>query len=513
MNELLARLPELLFAHLRLSLWALCFGVLISVPLGIVAHRKPVFRNIVLGFVGVTQTIPSLALLAFMVPAIAAVAPAAKSALGVTLSAIGTGPALLALTFYGMLPVLQNTVAGLRGVDDAMTEAARGVGMTEGQVLWQVELPLALPVIAAGIRTAAVWTVGTAVLATPVGAQSLGDYIFVGLQTRNHLSVAVGCVASAGLALGLDLLVKGIERASQPGQARARGVPYVLALFTLLIGSVLPTGLAHPTHIRVGSKAFAESYLFAEMVGLRCESVGLTVEQVPSLGSAVIFEALQAGDLDAYVDFSGTILINVMKEPVPKQGASGVFSLVQTWLSSRHGIQVAARLGYENRYAFAVRRPDSVKFKLRTLSDLAKVAPRLSAVASYEFFDRPEWQAVQQKYGMAFSQTRTMEQALAYEAVRTGEVDVMVAFSTDARVKAFDLVLLNDDRDAIPPYEAMVLVAKGFSERFPQAMKALAALNGHFSEASVQSLNLALDGGVRSPRMIAEKALLELGID
>ena len=218
--EQLALLPEYLSAHVRLTLAALGAGILLAVPAGILASRRPRLEATVLAAAGVIQTLPALALLAAMVPLL--------SALG--LPGIGTLPALLALVLYSLLPILSNTVTGLRGVDAAVIEAARGLGMTPGQRLRQVELPLALPVIVAGIRTATVWTVGMATLSTPVGAPSLGNYIFGGLQTRNAAAILTGCVAAAVLALVLD----GLVRAIAVGLAARSRAPLVAAALCLL---------------------------------------------------------------------------------------------------------------------------------------------------------------------------------------------------------------------------------------------------------------------------------------
>ena len=230
MSEQLALLPGYLTAHLQLSLLALLLGTLISMPLGIWVTRRPALAQGVLATVGVVQTIPSLALLALMVPALAALSALTTSSFGVELRSIGFLPALLALTLYSMLPIVQTTVAGINGVDPALTEAARGVGMTERQKLLRVELPLALPIMVAGVRTATVWVIGTATLSTPVGATSLGNYIFSGLQTRNLSAVLVGCVAAAGLAALLDQIIRALEVGVQ---ARRRGL---LALAASVLG-------------------------------------------------------------------------------------------------------------------------------------------------------------------------------------------------------------------------------------------------------------------------------------
>ena len=224
MSEQLALLPDRLTAHLQLTLLALLIGTAVSLPLGILVTRVRWLEQPALAIAGVIQTVPSLALLAMMVPVLAAL----------ELQSIGFLPAIIGLTLYGVLPVLRNTVTGIAGVDPALKEAARGVGMTASQQLRQVELPLAMPVIVAGIRTSTVWIVGIATLSTPVGATSLGNYIFAGLQTRNYTAVLVGCVAAALLALLLDGLVKALEDGVRTRQRRR--VTVALAVLAALYG-------------------------------------------------------------------------------------------------------------------------------------------------------------------------------------------------------------------------------------------------------------------------------------
>lgn len=207
--SLIENLPAYLGGHMRLSVAAIVTALIVSLPLGIVAARNRVIARPALGVASVLQTIPALALLALMVPLLGGM--------------IGFLPAFIALTLYGVLPILRNTIVGLQGVDVTVREAARGVGMSPAQSLMQVELPLAAPAIIAGIRTATVWVVGAATLATPVGATSLGNYIFSGLQTRTWAAVIFGCLCSAGLALLLDQLIAAIERALKSGERRHRG--------------------------------------------------------------------------------------------------------------------------------------------------------------------------------------------------------------------------------------------------------------------------------------------------
>ena len=210
-SEALAHLPDYLGNHVRVSVTALGLGLLISLPLAIAGRNRPVLRGVLLGLASIVQTVPGLALLALFYPLLLALASLSLAWFGFDFSAFGFLPAVLALALYSMLPVLRNTITGLQGVDAAILEAAQGVGMTPRQSLFTVELPLALPVIMAGIRTAAVWVIGTATLSTPIGQTSLGNYIFAGLQTQNWVFVLFGCLAAAVLALAVDQLLALIE--------------------------------------------------------------------------------------------------------------------------------------------------------------------------------------------------------------------------------------------------------------------------------------------------------------
>ena len=220
-GEAAAHLPDYLGNHVRVSVTALALGLVVSLPLAIAARNHPLSRGALLGLASIVQTVPGLALLALFYPLLLALASLTVGWFGFGFSAFGFLPAVLALALYSMLPVLRNTITGLNGVDPSLVEAAQGVGMTPSQSLFSVELPLALPIIMAGIRTSAVWVIGTATLSTPIGQTSLGNYIFAGLQTQNWVFVLFGCFASAALALVVDQLLALIENGLR-GRKRLR---------------------------------------------------------------------------------------------------------------------------------------------------------------------------------------------------------------------------------------------------------------------------------------------------
>ncbi|MGH0035537.1 MAG: glycine betaine ABC transporter substrate-binding protein [Myxococcota bacterium] len=509
MSELFARWPELLVAHLQLSLAALAIGVALSVPVGIAVSRRRELEGPVLGVAGALQTVPSLALLAFMVPLFAWLGGATTALFGVELSSIGFGPALVALCLYSVLPILRNTVTGLDGVDPALVEAARGVGMTPSQRLRRVELPLALPVVVAGIRTATVWVVGTATLATPVGANSLGNFIFSGLQTRNSEAVLLGSVSAAGLALLLDALIRGVESGLQRSSRwrLAASTSGIAALCLLAVGHTAWSALDGHGRARpvvIGAKTFTEQYVLSEIMAQHVERrTGRGARSVGSLGSTVAFDALVAGEIDAYVDYSGTIWATIMgRSGLPRRRAA-VLEEVGRYLEREHGVQVAAALGFENTYALAMRGDDARARGVARISDLQAVAPELEIGGDFEFFQRPEWAAIRDAYGLRFRHRRSMDSALMYGALAEGAVDVISAFSTDGRIASYGLQILEDDRGVIPPYDAVVLVSARLAAEAPAVLEALAELDGRIDAATMQQLNARVDSDGQAPARVA----------
>jgi osmoprotectant transport system permease protein len=515
-SEQLSLLPGYLTSHLQLSLAALILGVAFSVPMGVWISRNPRFESPVLGFASVLQTVPSLALLALMVPVLAGLA-ALVSGLGIELRSIGFLPAVVALTLYSVLPILRNTVTGIAGVDPALVEAARGVGMTDRQRLLRVELPLALPVIVAGIRTATVWVVGTATLATPVGATSLGNYIFSGLQTRNFTAVLVGSVAAAGLAISLDGLVRLLESGLVGRSRAAVGLAVTgLTLLCLYAGGAFVVsatagwaGASRP--VTIGAKTFTEQYILSELLALQIAAeTGLESRVVQSLGSTVAFDALRSSEIDVYVDYSGTIWATIMKRDDLPEDRARVLTGVEAFLAQEHGIVLVGSLGFQNTYALAMRGADASARKIETISQLAGQAPELEIGGDYEFFARAEWRALETTYGLRFREQRSMDSALMYQAVAAGEVDVISAYSTDGRIAALGLSLVADDRGVIPPYDAIVLASPGLARERPEVVAALRGLIGRIDESRMQAMNYAVDEEGRAPSAVARAFLAEL---
>jgi osmoprotectant transport system permease protein len=500
-GEALAHLPDYLGNHVRVSLAALALGLVVSLPLAIAVRHRRVPRGVLLGFASIVQTVPGLALLALFYPLLLALAALSLAWFGWSFSAFGFLPAVLALALYSMLPVLRNTITGLQGIDPAILEAAQGVGMTPRQSLFMVELPLALPVMMAGIRTAAVWVIGTATLSTPIGQTSLGNYIFAGLQTQNWVFVLFGCLAAAVLALAVDQLLALIERGLRD-RSRVRAISGGIGLAALVAATLVPSLARPPSSYIVGAKTFAEQYVLSSLIAQRLRAAGLSAATREGLGSNVIFDALLSGDIDVYVDYSGTLWANQFHHSDIKPRQELLAELKATL--AQQNVTLLGELGFENAYALVMPRARAEQLGIHSIADLALHAPTMSIAADYEFFSRPEWTGLRNAYGLSFRAQRQMQPDFMYAAAASGEVDVIAGYTSDGLIAKYDLVVLDDPKHAIPPYDAMVLVAPKRAD--DQALRsALAPLLGKIDIATMRAANLRAAGGdgASSPEAVA----------
>ena len=487
-----ARLPGYLSQHALLSATALVLGLLIAGPLAILATRRPRLRWALLTVSNTVQTIPSLALLALFYPLLLGLAALTKSAFGVSFSAFGFLPAVLALTLYSMLPILRNTIAGLGNVDPDIVEAARGVGMTGSQSLFRVELPLAAPIILAGVRTSAVWVIGTATLSTPIGQTSLGNYIFTGLQTENWVFVLFGCVAAAGLAMVTDQLL-GLIEAGLAKRNRPR------TMF----------GVGRPGR-GDGARDPARLHLNRAELPRRRQDVHRAIHPRP-----VDFRSDQGGRLAGAEPASGWVrpshcarsrrtistsmsITRARSGPMrcsaqtipPARKSQNRFRL---GCKKTYGITMLGELGFENTYALAMKRDKADALGIQSITDLAPHSPNMKIGGDYEFFARPEWAALKSTYGLRFAAQKQFQSTFMYGAVANGNVDVISAFSTDGRIARYELRVLTDPRHAIPPYDAIVLLAPSRSAD-QRLLHALTPLLHAISADNMRNASEIVDG-------------------
>lgn len=509
--QVLMGLGDKLAAHVVLAASAIGLGILVALPLAVWASRSQTVARVALAFASLVQTIPALALLALFFPILLSL----RAVFGEELPTLGFLPALLALALYALLPILRNAVTAQANLDPGVLEAADGVGMTGWQKLRLVEAPLSAPFIMAGIRTASVWTIGAATLSTTIGQPSLGDPIFAGLQTQNWALVLAGCVASAGLALIADALLGLIERGLANRSRTQWGTGIVAVALGIAAALFVQFGGAASERERVviGAKGFSEQYILARLIGQKLEGAGFSVEYRDGLGSAVAHNAVATSAIDVLVDYTGTIWTNQMKR-TDNPPRDEMLSEIEAWERETSGTLVIGRLGFENAYGLALKRSVAEAQGLETIDDLVSVAPRMTIGGDPEFFERPEWVAVRDAYGLQFAQQRNFSPTFMYNALESGEADVISAYTSDGRIAADDIMVLGDPRAAFPNYDAIVLVSPAQANNIALA-DAIAPLIGTINVEAMRQANYAVDRegeGKLSPAQAARQLAEDIGI-
>lgn len=509
------RAPELWFRlgeHIVLTGASTLLAVIFGVPLGILAARLAPLRHVITGAVGILQTIPSLAMLALLLA---------------LLNRIGSTPAIIALVLYALLPIVRNTLTGLLHLPESVLEAADGLGMTRRQRLWMVELPLAMPVILTGIRTAAVVCVGIATLSAFIGAGGLGQFINRGLSLSSHSLILLGAIPSALLALAVDGSIGAVQwslrrrrRNDTGGGSAGWRSKAALALPALLLGlgvlAVAKPNLLRPKSdsasatpsagtIRVGSKNFTEQLILGELMAQLIErKTDLAVERIFDLGGTMIcHQALVRGALDLYAEYTGTGWTVILENQTGEE-RHRVYDLVSQAYRERFDAVWLQPFGFNNTYAITVRAEDADRHGWETISDLRARAPELRAGWTFEFSERPDgYPGLKAAYGLEFGEVRDLEGTLMYEAIAKREIDVICAFATDGRIETHDLQVLKDDRRFFPPYHAAPVVRADALSRHPGLRATLNLLAGKLTTPVMRDLNLSVDQGEKSPRQAA----------
>lgn len=486
-----------LFAqHVLLVLVSTGVAVAVGVPAGIVAARRPRIGAPLGALASLIQTIPSLALFGVLLPL-------------PLIGGIGARTAIVALILYALLPVVRTTAAGILSVDRSVLEAADALGMTLRQRLLQVELPLALPTIVAGIRVAAVVGVGTVTIAAAIGAGGLGDYIYRGLAMVDQTVILAGAVPAAALALLLDGALLVLERSVARRERRGRIGLGAGVVGVILLGGVAAASYPRTGAIVIGSKNFTEQVLLGELLAQTLERhTTLLVDRRLNLGGTFICDrALQTGDIDMYVEYSGTALTAIFKQPVQRD-SQAVLEDIRTRYAST-GRTVLAPLGFNNTFAILVRAADARTRGLMRLSQLASYAPGWTAGFGFEFLERQDgYPGLASTYGLRFREPpRVMDVSLMYRALAGGQVDVVAGDATAGLIDALDLTMLEDDRRYFPPYDAVPVVHAAALLRHPEIRRALARLDGRVMPAAMRRMNNAVDAQKRDPAAVVREFL------
>lgn len=495
-QERKAQLLAALLEHIQISFIALFFAVLIAIPLGIYLTNKKKIAESIIGISAVLQTIPSLALLGLLIP----------------LFGIGKVPAIIALVVYALLPILRNTYTGINEVDPSLKEAALAMGMNRSKRLVKVELPLAMPVMMAGIRTAMVLIVGTATLAALIGAGGLGDIILLGIDRNNTALILIGAIPAAILALIFDVALKKLESLS-----------FKKTITTLSLISLVALGMIffpllsskQQDEIVIAGKLGAEPEILINMYKLLIEQeTDLTVTLKPGLGkTSFVFNALKSGSIDIYPEFTGTAISEFLKEEAINNNQEDVYLQAKEGMQKQFDMVMLSPMRYNNTYALAVSEELAESYQLQKISDLKPIEQKVKAGFTLEFNDREDgYVGIQKRYGIAFTTLATMEPKLRYQAIQSGDINLLDAYSTDSEIRQYKLRVLEDDQALFPPYQGAPLLRKETLSDYPEIGEALNQLADHITDDEMREMNYQVNVEGKLAAEVAKEYLVKIGL-
>ncbi|MGW9102698.1 ABC transporter permease/substrate-binding protein [Priestia megaterium] len=495
-HTFLTRKDELvkgLIQHIEISFIALFIALLIAIPLGIFLTRKKRIAEVVIGITSVFQTIPSLALLGLLIP----------------LVGIGTIPAIITLVIYALLPILRNIYTGINEVDPNLIEAAKGLGMNNRRLLFKVELPLAMPVIMAGIRTAMVLIIGTTTIASLIGAGGLGDLITVGIDRNDTNLILIGAIPAALLALFFDFLLRKIEKLSFK-KSMVSIISVIVAVFLVISVSVFIQ--PKKADIVIGGKMGSEPELLMNMYKQLIEQhSSLTVELKPNMGGTTfVYNALQSGSIDMYPEFTGTALVDLLKEQPKSTDRKEVYEQAKKGLANKLDLVMLKPMKYNNTYALAIPTSLAKQYNLKTISDLKPIESSIKAGFTPEFPEREDgYLGIQKRYGIQFAKVNIMQPELRYTALRSGDIDIVDAYSTDSEIKKYNLTVLEDDKHLFPPYQGAPLLKKKILEEYPELKGVLNKLAGKITDDQMREMNYEVAVEKKKASNVAKEFLKE----
>jgi len=501
----------LLLEHIQLTAMSVGLSLLIGVPLGILICYVKKLSKPIIGVSNVIQAIPSMALLGFAIPFLG----------------IGVIPAVVTVLLYSLLPIIKNTYTGIDNIDRDLIESATGIGLTKLQVLTKVQIPLALPVIMAGVRISAVTAVGLMTIAAFIGAGGLGFLVFSGIRTVNNFQILAGAIPACLLALVVDGLAGLVERLVTPislqkgknmslelTKKTRRNQKVILAVSAaLVIGLFGYTALSgtkgNERSIVVGGKDFTEQSIVSNLVAdVIEEKTDIKVKRRLELGGTqVCFSALKSGDIDLYIEYSGTAYGDTLKYPASSD-VDEVYQTVKKDFKEMFDIDVLSQMGFNNTYTLTVKQETAERYGLKTISDLARVADELRFGSTLEFLNRSDgFPGLAELYGVSFKSEIGIDGSSRYVALMNDETDVVDAFATDGLIKKFGLVVLEDDKHYFPPYYAMPLIRGEVLEKYPEVEAVLKELGETLTDEVMTELNYKVDELLMNPEDVAKEFL------
>ena len=499
------QINSLCIEHIELTAIALIIAIIIGVPIGILISYKKKLNKPILGVTSVTQAIPSMALLGFMIPFLG----------------IGTAPAIVVVVLYSLLPIIKNTYTGITNISPATIEAATGIGLTRAQILTKIQIPQALPIIMAGVRISSVSAVGLMTMAAFIGGGGLGYLIFSGIRTVNNYQILAGAIPACILALLVDYFFGAIEKLVTPlslqsdknhqeNIKKSQRKNKIIVIGTIILIAFL---FLHEIDfskksgdvIRVGSKDFTEQEILCYMTSHAIENnTDINVEEECNLGGAqVVFSALTNNNIDLYIDYAGTDYTDILKHK-PISDVDKVYKTIKEEMKEKYNVEVLNQMAFNNTYALAVTKETAEKYNLKTISDLTRVANDFIIAPTLEFINREDGlPGLEKEYGLNFKDTIGIDGSPRYTALQNNNAQVIDAFTTDGLLKKFNLTVLEDDKNFFPPYYAIPLVRSDTLKEYPEIEKILNALGPYLTDEVMQDLNYQVDELGKSPEKVA----------
>ncbi len=496
-SEILTRTGE----HLCLVLIAMTAATAIGIPLGILMSRYPKLANPILLFTNAVQTIPSLALFGVLITV-------------PLLGGIGQKPAIFALILYALLPIIKNTYIAMQQIRKGLKEAGQSLGLTSLQILFLIEIPVALKIILAGVRVAAVICVGIATIAAAIGGGGLGVFIFRGISTVDNQIILAGAIPSAIIALLADWGLGWLEHSLTETKPKNKTYAIKIAIFFIIFGLLFLTlfGVINQGagELIVGSKNFTEQVILGEIVAQKIESnIDLKVDRRFNLaGTFICHEAVKAGEIDGYVEYTGTAFTAILKEK-PISNPQLVYEKVKEIYNNKFQLEVMPSLGFKNTYALLIRGEDAKKYNLKTISEVAQYTPKWQPGFNHEFLAREDgYPGLSKSYHLEFSsQPKIMDSGLMYRALAEKNVDLVAGKSTDGLIALLDLFMLEDDKNYFPPYDAVPIFNQETLKKYPQIKPIIEQLSGQISSQEMRQLNYLVDYEKQSVKKVVKDFL------
>lgn len=488
---------NLLWEHLAISLIAIFIAIVFGGIAGILISEYQRSAKPTLGIINFLYTIPSISMLGFLIP----------------FSGIGNVTAVIALTIYALLPMVRNTHTGLSNVDAGILEAAKGMGSTRMQMLFKIKLPLAMPVIIAGIRSMVTMTIALAGIASFIGAGGLGVAIYRGITTNNAAMTMIGSLFIAMLALLMDFILGFIEKRMNMRTVKAKrtnrrmGVAVIFLCGVAVVSAVF--GMQKKDTIQIATKPMTEQYILGEMLDILIEqNTNLKVELTEGVGGGTsnIQPAMEKGEFDIYPEYTGTGWNMVLKN----KGlyTEDMFDKLQSEYQRKFKMQWVGMYGFNNTFGLVVRREIAEKYNLKTYSDLKAVARELIFGSEYDFFEREDgYDALCREYNLKFNKTVDLDIGLKYQAIKQGKIDVMNIFTTDGQLSVADVVVLKDDKNFYPSYMCGNVIRTEVLEEHPEIAKVFELLTGSLSDDAMAKMNYSVETQGKEPRTVAKEFL------